>query len=68
MQRQIKKLRKLLGFTQYGLAVDAGVQYSRIVFFETGRCQLKAEELLKIEQAFARRKRRVVKQVQGAVA
>jgi transcriptional regulator with XRE-family HTH domain len=68
MQRQIKKLRKLLGFTQYGLCCEAGIQYSRLVYFETGRCHLKAEELLKIERAFARRKERVVKQVQGAVS
>jgi predicted transcriptional regulator len=52
--KQLKRRRKQLGLTQFDLAKKARVQYSRITFAETGRCQLTTEEIHRIENVFER--------------
>jgi len=50
--KELKRRRKQLGLTQFDLAKKARLQYSRITFAETGRCQLTAEEIRRIENVF----------------
>jgi transcriptional regulator with XRE-family HTH domain len=50
--KELKRRRKQPGLTQFELAKQARLQYSRITFAETGRCQLTAEEIRRIEKVF----------------
>lgn len=64
MKLQLKRKRKLLGFTQYRLAQAAGIPPWKITFFESGRTKLTLDEVEKIKFALARR----AEQVNAALA
>lgn len=58
--RELKRRRQQLGLTQFELAKKARVGYTRITFAETGRCQLTAEEIERIEAVFFRQAAKIV--------
>jgi predicted transcriptional regulator len=51
----LKEKRKLVGATQFEVARDADISYSRVVNHENGIKPLKTGEVRKIEKVLARR-------------
>ena len=46
--RAVAKARRNVGLTQHQISAESGIGLNRIVFFETGRCDLEAKEVDKI--------------------
>lgn len=62
--KKLKQQRKLCGMTQWAIAKEADVLYSRIVYAETGRRPLRQDEIHRIKNVLSRRAR----QIAGAIA
>jgi len=50
----IARKRRMVGLTQHELARQSNLSVSRLVWFETGRCDLEPEELGRIKDALKR--------------
>ena len=61
---QLGKKRRMLGLTQHQVAQAVGIPVNKLVFAETGRCDLEPEERARIMQLFRQR----VKEVSAACA
>ncbi|HTV59162.1 MAG TPA: hypothetical protein VMJ93_09850 [Verrucomicrobiae bacterium] len=51
----LKKQRKMVGATQFDIAKEANVLYSRIVCAETGRRSLRRDEIGRIKSVIRKR-------------
>jgi transcriptional regulator with XRE-family HTH domain len=61
---KLKQRRRMLGLTQFDIAKQAGILYSRITFAESGRRRLTKEEINRIQKVLVKR----AQQIAGAVA
>ena len=63
--RTIAKQRRRLGLTQHQLCQATGMGVNRLVFFETGRCELLPAEIDSIRSVLRKRARRSLEMVEA---
>jgi hypothetical protein len=63
--RTIAKRRRMLGLTQHELCRATNMGLNRLVFFETGRCELLPEEIDSIRTVLKKRARRSLEMVEA---
>ncbi len=56
--RSIAKARRNTGLTQHQLSAESGIGLNRIVFFETGRCDLEPAEIDKVRSVLKKHHRK----------
>jgi len=65
--KSLKRQRKLVGLTQFGLSCVTGISAARIASAETGRLRLTSDELELIKNAIKQRLAEVVETVEARV-
>lgn len=58
--RTLANRRRLLGLTQHDVSQQARIPINRIVFAETGRCDLEPEEVERVWDVFRKRARKAM--------
>ena len=56
--RAVAKARRNVGLTQHQVSAESGIGLNRIVFFETGRCDLEPKEVDKIRTVIKKHHRK----------